>query len=46
VSDGGYLYLGTKSDLQSCLQAVSDCQCDAPVVDAIITDEAVQLFKC
>ena len=47
LSDGGNLYLGTKSDLLSCLQAVSDCLYDAPVVDAIIIDGAVivQMLK-
>jgi len=47
LSDCGYLYLDTKSDLLSCLQAVSGCQCDAPVVDAIINDEdiIIQMLK-
>jgi len=41
LSDGGGLYLGTKSDLLACLQEASDSQCDAPEVGAIIIDGAV-----
>ena len=45
LSDGGSLYLGTKSDL-TCLKDLSECQCGA-VVGSIIIDGAVivQMLK-
>ena len=47
LSDGGSLYLGTISDLLSCLKDLSECQCGAPVVGSIIIDGAVivQMLK-
>ena len=46
-SDGGSLYTGTKSDLLTCLEEVSDAKTETPVTTCIMLDGAaiVQLLK-
>ena len=46
-SDGGSLRLGTKSDLLTCLEDLSDAQSEAPATTSIVLDGAVisQMLK-
>ena len=45
LSDGGSLCLGTKSDLLTCLEDLSDAQSEAPVTTSIVLDGTVQMLK-
>jgi len=47
LSDGGSLYTGTKSDLLTCLEEVSDAKTETPVTTCIVLDGAaiIQTLK-
>jgi len=47
LSDGGSLYTGTKSDLLTCLEEVSDAKTETPVTTCVVLDGAaiVQTLK-
>ena len=47
LSDGGNLFTGTKSDLITCLEEISDAKTETPVTTYIVLDEAaiVQMLK-
>ena len=47
LSDGGNLFIGTKNDLITCLEEVSDAKTETPVTTCIVLDGAaiVQMLK-